>query len=173
MKVSVKVYKIICAIYSTDFFFTSGGSVDDVLVRLSLVAQIIKDAHLICILFSVKHLQTFWESWMSLSNVYTYPFNQQLVMKTYVESHDKKRKDQRNFYIWSILGLFQSWLDCLSIGVQAFIQNINFLIFSRLCMLVRITMLHFLNALTYSLIALFFQVYPIASDIVPIFYNKQ
>ena len=62
MKVSVKVYKIICAIYSTDFFFTSGGSVDDVLVRLSLVAQIIKDAHLICILFSVKHLQTFWES---------------------------------------------------------------------------------------------------------------
>ena len=157
MKVSVKVYKIICAIYSTDFFFTSGGSVDDVLVRLSLVAQIIKDAHLICILFSVKHLQTFWESWMSLSNVYTYPFNQQLVMKTYVESHDKKRKDQRNFYIWSIMGLFQSWLDCLSIGVQAFIQNINFLIFSRLCMLVPITTLHFLNALTCSLITLFFK----------------
>ena len=61
MKVSVEVYKIICAIYSTDFF-TSGGSVDDVLVRLSLVVQIIKDANLICILFSVKHLQTFWES---------------------------------------------------------------------------------------------------------------
>ena len=74
------------------FFFTSGGSVDDVLVRFLLIAQIIKDANLICILFSVKHSQTFWESWMSLSNVYTYPFNQQLVMKTYVESHDKKPK---------------------------------------------------------------------------------
>ena len=60
MKVSVEVYKIICAIYSTDFF--SGGSVDDVLGRLSLVVQIIKDAKLICILFIVKHLQTFWES---------------------------------------------------------------------------------------------------------------
>ena len=140
---------------------------------LSLVAQIIKDANLICILFSVKHLQTFWESWMSLSNVYTYPFNQQLVMKTYVESHDKKPKVQRNFYMWSIMGVFQSWLDCLSIGVQAFIQNINFLIFSRLCMLVPTTMLYFLNALTCSLIALFFQVHPVASDIVPIFYNKQ
>ena len=40
-------------------------------------------------------------------------------------------------------------------------------------MLVPITMLHFLNALTCSLITLFFQVHPIASDIVPILYNKQ
>ena len=58
MKVSVEVY----ALYIVQIFFTLGGSVDDVLMRLSLVLQIIKDANLICILFSVKHLQTFWES---------------------------------------------------------------------------------------------------------------
>ena len=58
MKVSVEVY----ALYIVLIFFTLGGSVDDVLMRLSLVLQIIKDANLICILFSVKHLQTFWES---------------------------------------------------------------------------------------------------------------
>ena len=43
-------------------FFTSGGGVDDVLVRLSLIKQIIKDANLMCISFSVKYLQIFWES---------------------------------------------------------------------------------------------------------------
>ena len=58
---------------------------------------------------------------MSLSNLYTYLFNQQLVIKTSVESHDKKPKDQRNFYMWTIMGVFQSWVDCLSIGVQTFI----------------------------------------------------
>ena len=57
----MEVYKIICAINST-IFFTSGGSVDDVLVRLLLFAQIIKNGNLMCILFSVKHSQTFWES---------------------------------------------------------------------------------------------------------------
>ena len=119
IKVSIEVYKIICAIYNT-IFFNSGGSVDDVLVRLSLVVQIIKDANLMCISFSVKHSQTFWELWMSWSNLYTYLFNQQLVMKTLVESHDKKPKDQRNFYMWTIIGVFQSWVDCLSIRVQAF-----------------------------------------------------
>ena len=34
-----------------------------------------------------------------ISNMYTYPFNPQLVIKASVESHDKKAKDQRNFYI--------------------------------------------------------------------------
>ena len=120
IKVSIEVYKIICAIYNT-IFFNSGGSVDDVLVRLSLVVQIIKDDNLMCISFSVKHSQTFWESWMILPNLYTYLFNQQMVMKTSVESHDKKLKDQRNFYMWTIMGVFQSWVDCLSIRIQAFI----------------------------------------------------
>ena len=55
MKVSVEVYKIVCAIYSTIFFFTSGGSVDGVLMRLSLVAQIIKDANLA--LFDMHFIQ--------------------------------------------------------------------------------------------------------------------
>ena len=60
MEVSVEVDKIIkCAIYNT-VFFPSGG--DDVLMRLSLIKQIIKDVNLICISFSVKHAQTFWES---------------------------------------------------------------------------------------------------------------
>ena len=53
---------------------------------------------------------------MSWSNLYTYLFNQQLVMKTLVESHDKKPKDQRNFYMWTIKAVFQSWVD----RVQAF-----------------------------------------------------
>ena len=29
--------------------------------------------------------------------------------------------------IFKWIGVFQSWLDCFSIGVLAFIQNINFL----------------------------------------------
>ena len=63
MEVFVEVHKIIkCAIYSTVLFFTSGGVVDDVLVRLLLIKQIIKDANLMSISFSVKHPQTFWES---------------------------------------------------------------------------------------------------------------
>ena len=41
---------------------------------------------------------------MSLSNLYTYLFNQQLVMKIQVESHDKKPEDERNFYMWIIIG---------------------------------------------------------------------
>ena len=50
MEVSVVVRKI----YST-VFFPSGRGVDDVLVRLSLTEQIIKDDNLMCISFSVKH----------------------------------------------------------------------------------------------------------------------
>ena len=57
---------------------------------------------------------------MSWFNLYTYLFKQPLVMKTRVEGHDKKPKDQRNFYMWTIIGVFQSWVDCLSIRVQAF-----------------------------------------------------
>ena len=42
MEVSVEVDKIIkCVIYTT-IFFPSGGGVDDVLVRLSLITQIMK-----------------------------------------------------------------------------------------------------------------------------------
>ena len=50
MKVSVEYTKLY-VLYTllSLFLFTSGGSVDDILVRLSLVAQIIKDANLMCI----------------------------------------------------------------------------------------------------------------------------
>ena len=62
MEVSVEVDKISkCAIYNT-VFFSSGGGVDDLLVRLSLIKQIIKDVDLMCLSFSVKHRQIFWES---------------------------------------------------------------------------------------------------------------
>ena len=62
MEVSVEVDKIIkCAIYNT-VFFPSGEGVDDMLVRLWLVKQIIKDVILICISFIVKHPYIFWES---------------------------------------------------------------------------------------------------------------
>ena len=90
MEVSVEVHKTNkCSIYSTVFFFTSGGGVDEVLVRLTLVKQIIKDDSLMCISFSVKHPHTFQELCMSwsnmsrnISNMCTYPFNPQLVIKT-------------------------------------------------------------------------------------------
>ena len=89
MEVSVEVDKIIkWAIYNT-VFFPSGGGVDDELVRFSWIRQVIKDVDLMCLSFSVKHPQIFWESWMSLSNmcrtissIYTYPFDPQLVIKT-------------------------------------------------------------------------------------------
>ena len=48
------MYTKLYLLYTVLFFFNSGESVDDVLVRLSLVVQIIKDANLMCISFSVK-----------------------------------------------------------------------------------------------------------------------
>ena len=63
MEVSVEVYKIIkCAIYIKYCFFPPGEGVDDVLVRLSLIEEIIKDVKLMCIAFRFKHPQIFWES---------------------------------------------------------------------------------------------------------------
>ena len=110
MEVSVEVCEIIKgAIYSI-VFFPWGGGVDDVLVRLPLIKQIIKDVSFMCITFSVKQPEIFWESWMGLfnmsraiSNMPIYPFNQQLVIKTSVKNHDKKRKDQRDFYMWTVI----------------------------------------------------------------------
>ena len=59
MEVSFEVRKIIkCAMYST-VFFPSGGGVDGILVRLSLIQQIIKDVNLMYISFSVKHPPNF------------------------------------------------------------------------------------------------------------------
>ena len=65
------------------------------------------------------------------------------------------------------MGLFQSWLDCFSIGVWKCIQNINFFIFSRWRPFFVIFKCSNLQS-HYT----FFQVHQIASDIVPIFYNK-
>ena len=49
--------------------------------------------------------------------MYTYPFNPQLVIKTYEENHDKKPKDQRNFNMWTVI--FQ--MDgCISVLVKLF-----------------------------------------------------
>ena len=49
-----------CTIYST-VLFASDGSVDDVLLRLLLIKQIIKDTNLMSISFSFKHPPTFWK----------------------------------------------------------------------------------------------------------------
>ena len=58
----VSFHKIIkCAIWNT-VFFPSGGGVDDMLMRLSLIKKIIQDVNLMCISFSVKHSQIFWGS---------------------------------------------------------------------------------------------------------------
>ena len=58
MEVPSEADKIIkCAIYNTVFFPSDG---DDVLMLL--IKQVIKDINLMCILFSVKHPQIFWES---------------------------------------------------------------------------------------------------------------
>ena len=63
MEVFVEVHKIIkCTIYSTAFFFTSGGGFEDVFVKLSLIEQIIRDANLMSISLSFKHPQIFQES---------------------------------------------------------------------------------------------------------------
>ena len=59
MEVSVEIHNIFkCTIYST-VSFSLGGGVDDVLLRLSLIEQIIKDVNFMYISFSVKYPQTF------------------------------------------------------------------------------------------------------------------
>ena len=60
MEVDIEVDKIIkCAIYNTAFFPLGD---DDVLVRLSLIKQIIKDVNLMSISFSDKNSLIFLES---------------------------------------------------------------------------------------------------------------
>ena len=59
MEVSFEVHKLF---YTILLIFTSGGRVDDVLERLLLIQEIIMDANLMSISFSVKPSQTFWES---------------------------------------------------------------------------------------------------------------
>ena len=60
-EVSLEMDKIIkCTIYNTVFFHLGGG-VDDMFMKLSLIKQIIQDVNLMCIPFSVKHPQIFWE----------------------------------------------------------------------------------------------------------------
>ena len=48
--------------YKQHRFFTSSEGVDDVLVRLSLIEEIIKDANLMRISFSIKYPEEFLES---------------------------------------------------------------------------------------------------------------
>ena len=90
MEVFVEVYTQNYQIFYMWYgFFTSGGGDDEVLGTFLLIEQVIKDASSMYISFRVKHSQTFWESWMSLSNMsrtitvmYRCPFKQQLVIKT-------------------------------------------------------------------------------------------
>ena len=89
MEVSIEVNKITnCAIYSTVFFLQVEVLMMCWYVRLPLIEKITKDVDLMCISFSVKHSQIFWESLTSLSNMpetifimCTYLFNPQLMVK--------------------------------------------------------------------------------------------
>ena len=54
--------KLLNVLYTVLLHFPSDGGVDDVFVRLSLIKQIIKDVNLMCIAFSAKNPQIFWES---------------------------------------------------------------------------------------------------------------
>ena len=38
----------------------------------------------------------------TISNIDTYPFNPQLVIKREAKNHEKKPKDQMNFCMWTI-----------------------------------------------------------------------
>ena len=118
-------------------FFASGRGFDDQLVRLSLIKQVFKAASLMCIAIIVKNPQIFWESWMSLSimsrtisNMYTYPINPQMVIKHMWKVMIRNQKIKRTFICGALcfkwMGVFQSWLNCFSIGVMAFTRIINF-----------------------------------------------
>ena len=69
LKLSIKVkflltYTKLLNLLYIILFFTVGGDIDEVCVRLHLIKQIqiIKDAKSMCISFSVKHPQRFRES---------------------------------------------------------------------------------------------------------------
>ena len=72
------------------------------------------------------------------------------------------------FFKW--IGVFQSWLDCFSIGVWAFIYSKHKLFHLQKSFYASVHLLQFLNALTYGSITLFFKC--IKSDIVPILPSK-
>ena len=102
-----------------------------------------------CILFSFKHSQTFpdpriilFNIFRPISNMNNYPLNPQLWWKHKLKFMIRNKKIKSFFICWPSffkwMGVFQSCLDLFSFGVWAFIQNINFFIFSRLCMLVSI-----------------------------------
>ena len=90
LKFLLRYTKLINALYTVLFLFTSCWPVDDVLVRLSLTEQIIKDANLMWISFSVK--------------IHRHFGNREWIYLIYPE----------------LLGVFQSWLNSFSIGVWAF-----------------------------------------------------
>ena len=61
MEVLLRYKKLLNVLYTVPFFLASGRGIDNVLVRLSLIEQMIRDANLVCISFSVKNQQTLWE----------------------------------------------------------------------------------------------------------------
>ena len=77
------------------------------LERLLLIKQIIKDATLMCISFSVKHPQTFWELRMSLSDmsrnyfqyVYIFTIYTDLVLNVMIRNQKIKGTFILNFCI--------------------------------------------------------------------------
>ena len=122
-------------------FFNSGGGIDDMYVKLSLIEQIIK-----MLIWWAFHsvLSSLFNMTRIISNMYTYPFNQQLIIKYKSKIMTRNQKVKGTFICGPLffkwMGISQSSLDCFSIGAWAFIHysNINFFIFRSLCMLVSI-----------------------------------
>ena len=126
-------------------FFTSFGAVDEVLVRLLLIEKLIEDAYSMCILFSVKHPQTFHKLSVKflqyMQNYFQYvciPIQPQLVIKHMLKVIIRNQKIRETFILGRLFLNRWGYLDCFSIAVLAYLQNINFLIFSSLCMLMPI-----------------------------------
>ena len=167
-------------VYYTQYcFLNSGAGVDDVLVRLSLIEQIIKDDNLMRNSFSVKDHRHFENrEWVCsiCSELFPICIHTHLThswwSKSKLEVVIRNQKIKGTFICRAVLfkwkWVFKSWLDSFSTGVWAFTQKINFfisIVFVGVCWCSFVTVFKCSNLQSYYSI---FQVHEIASDIVPI-----
>ena len=95
----------------------------------------------------------------TISNIYTYSFNPQLVIKTQVENHDKEPKDRRNFYMWTIIfqkDRYISFLVTLFFNWSMSIYS-KYKLHLQWSLYTGVHLLQFLNVVICTPIALFFK----------------
>ena len=82
----------------------SGGGSNGVLVRLSLIKEIMK-MPIWCVFYSVPNIHRDFGNceWGCPKCSELFPICIQMVIKAKVDSYDKKPKNQRNFYISGLL----------------------------------------------------------------------